>query len=183
MVDIKSKFSKIFELKDSLLQVLSAKKKIVIIAGIAVLVLSLGLGGAWFFFFSSPATEEATAESVAVTVETADGTVPAQEEIIFKDIVELEPFERLELKTGSMMKLVNINIALELTDHRYRKQIFSMQERIRKIVIAQVEEAGWLELRNPEGKILLKYSMLKRINAIFPQATVRNIYFTTFIMH
>ena len=57
-----------------------------------------------------------------------------------------------------------------------------MEGRIREIITNQLEEMMWLELRNPEGKIILKYNLLKRMNAIFPKLTVRNIYFTYFIM-
>jgi flagellar FliL protein len=57
-----------------------------------------------------------------------------------------------------------------------------MEDRIRTIVTQQVGTMTWLELRNPEGKIMLKYNLLKRINAVFPKPMVHNIYFTTFIM-
>ncbi len=102
--------------------------------------------------------------------------------MVFEDIIELEPFERIRLKSSSTMSLISMNLSLELIDHQYRKQVFSMEERIRKIITGQVEEMTWLELRNPEGKIMLKYNLLKRINSIFPKAMVRNIYFTNFIM-
>ncbi len=80
------------------------------------------------------------------------------------------------------MGLINLDISLELMDHRYRKQVVSMQDRIRKIIMGQVREMRWLELRAPEGKIQLKYELLKRINSIFPKVMVRNIYFTNLIM-
>ncbi|MBU3953420.1 MAG: flagellar basal body-associated FliL family protein [Proteobacteria bacterium] len=57
-----------------------------------------------------------------------------------------------------------------------------MQEKIRKIIMGQVREMGWLELRNPEGKLQLKYDLLGRINALFPRVMVRDVYFTNLIM-
>jgi flagellar FliL protein len=80
------------------------------------------------------------------------------------------------------MGLISMNLSLELTDPKYKKQIYTMEGRIREIITSQLEGMTWLELRNPEGKIILKYNLLKRINPIFPKLTVRNIYFTYFIM-
>jgi len=57
-----------------------------------------------------------------------------------------------------------------------------VEDKIRQIVTTQAEGMSWLELRNPEGKIMLKYDLLKRINSIFPETVVRNIYYTNFLM-
>ena len=159
-------------------KIFKSKKAIIIIAVSFVLLIGIG-AGAWFFFFKS-SPEDEQAEIAAQTM--AEEAAAREQEIIFEDIVELEPFERIPLKSNSTMKLVSINLSLELTDQRYRKQIFTMEGRIREIITSQLQEMTWLELRKPEGKITLKYSLLKRINAIFPKLTVRNIYFTYFIM-
>ena len=135
--------------------------------------------GAWFFFFKAGPKEE---QAIIVVEKRIEEIAAKEQEIIFEDIVELEPFERIPLKSSSTMGLISMNLSLELTDPRYKKQIFTMEGRIREIITNQLEEMMWLELRNPEGKIILKYNLLKRINAIFPKLTVRNIYFTYFIM-
>ena len=138
--------------------------------------------GVWFFFFRGSPEEASLSNGRSATEEKAPGESDQIAEIIFEDIIELEPFERIRLKTNSAMGLVSLNISLELSDHRYRKQVYSMEDRIRKIIIGQVREMRWLELRNPEGKIHLKYELLKRLNSIFPKVMVRNIYFTNLIM-
>jgi flagellar FliL protein len=158
--------------------IFKSKKSIIIIAVSFVLLIDLG-AGAWFFFFKAVPEEEQAITVVEKKIEKAE---TQEREIIFNDIVELEPFERIPLKSSSTMGLVSMNLSLELTDPRYKKQIFTMEGRIREIITSQLEEMMWLELRNPEGKITLKYNLLKRINAIFPKLTVRNIYFTYFIM-
>lgn len=155
-----------------------SKKAIIISAACLVLVIA-ALAAVWFFFLRSDPKE--VQEQAAREKELA--AIEAQEkEIVFKDIVELALFERIPLKTGSAMPLVTIKVALELTDQRYRKQIFTMEERLRRIVESQVKEMTWLELRNPEGKLILKYDLIKRINSLFPQVIVRNVYFTYLIM-
>ena len=158
-------------------KMLGSKKAIIITAG-SIVFLILAVLALWFFVF------RADPEPPVPDPQTAQGEIQpeAEKEVVFEDIVELEPFERLRLKASSTMGTVSLVISLELTDARYRKTIYSMEDRIRKIVEQQLRSATWLELRNPEGKILLKYNLIKRINAVFPKTTVRNVYFTEFIM-
>lgn len=168
-------------------RLLGSKKRLLLILGIGGVLMGI-LAGGWIFFRGSP--EQATlanGESVmeenrAYSGSGESGQAAQIEEIVFEDIVVLEPFERIPLKTNSAMGLISLDISLELMDHRYRKQVYAMQDRIRKIIMGQVREMRWLELRAPEGKIQLKYELLKRINSIFPKVVVRNLYFTNLIM-
>jgi flagellar FliL protein len=164
---------------------LGSKKQLFLILVIGGVLMGM-LAGSWFFFFRGSPEEQTLANGPSVTQENqspVESGQPGQiEEIVFEDIVVLDPFERIPLKTNSAMGLISLDISLELMDHRYRKQIVSMQDRIRKIIMGQVREMRWLELRAPEGKIQLKYELLKRINSIFPKVMVRNIYFTNLIM-
>ena len=161
-------FKKIFKLKRS----------IIIIAVSFVLLIYFG-AGVWFFFFKVNPEE---GKAIIAVEKRLEETAAREQEIVFEDIVELEPFERIPLKASSTMGLISMNLSLELTDQRYKEQILTMEGSIREIITSQLEEMMWVELRNPEGKILLKYNLLKRINAIFSKLTVRNIYFTYFIM-
>ncbi|MCP3873489.1 MAG: flagellar basal body-associated FliL family protein [Desulfobacteraceae bacterium] len=171
----------LFKVKAFFSQVLGSKKVIIIIAISLVLFLSLIIISSIFFFKEKPEDGQER-KSTIVTEKDIKSTLEQKDDVIFEDIIDLAPFERIELKTSSTMSLISMNLSLELTDHRFRKQIYTMEDRIRKIIVGQAEEMTWLELRNPEGKIMLKYNLLKRINSIFPKPTVRNIYFTYFIM-
>ncbi len=164
--------------KELLKKILGSTKAIIILAVSIVLVI-LTIFLLWFFVFTD--NEDAVLAPKQDETQTAAQSIE-EKEIVFEDIVELEPFERIPLKTSSTMGRVSLQLSLELVDPRYRKQIYSLEDRIRSIVTQQVGNTTWLELRNPEGKILLKYNLLQRINAIFPNATVRNVYFTFFIM-
>ncbi len=169
-------------------RLLGSKKRLLLILVIGGVLMGI-LAGVWFFFLRGSSEQATLANGTSAmeengpSGESGESGQPVQiEEIVFEDIVELAPFERILLKGNSVMGIINLDISLELMDHRYRKQVVSMQDRIRKIIMGQVREMRWLELRNPEGKIQLKYELLKRINSIFPKVMVRNIYFTNLIM-
>ena len=156
------------------------RRLVIIIAGGLVLILLAG--GLLFFFSGSKDEVSPSPENAAMTDKEIQAALDKKPDIVFEDIVVLEPFERIALKGSSAMKLISIGISLELTDHRYRKTVVTVEDRLRKIVQGQVREMTWLELRNPEGKIRLKYELLQRMNSIFPKVTIRNIYFTNFLM-
>ncbi len=169
--------------KKSLLRKLPRiSKKMLLIGGIALLVLGLIAGAGLFFFWGEDESVVIESKQSQMTGEDIQAALEKTTEIVFEDIVVLEPFERIRMKGNSAMGLISLNISLELTDHRYRKQVYTMEDRLRKIVTGQIKEMTWLELRNPEGKIRLKYELLKRMNSIFPKVTIRNIYFTNFLM-
>lgn len=152
-------------------------KKALMITAAGIILLIAGIAGALFFLGSSPETDRNTQGE-----EAAQATAPLTALAVFEDIVALRPFERIRLKDGSSMTLISINLSLELTDSRYKQEVHAMEDKIRQIVTTRVEEMSWLELRNPEGKIMLKYDLLKRINSIFSETVVRNIYYTNFLM-
>lgn len=161
----------------ALKKVLVNKKRLIIILG-AALVILLIIAGIAVFLFSGPSEEEAvTAGQPAVSENAGSNQEPA-----FQDIVTFEAFERLPLKNGSAKEFISLSLSLELMDRRFQMQVYSVEDRIRRIVQNQVRELTWLELRSPEGKIRLKYDLLKSINALFPKAMVRDVYFTNFIM-
>ncbi len=163
-------------------QIKSSKKLLIIVISIFVLVILLTITTWWLFFKSSSDVESEVGQGTISSEQDIKDTLAQTDEVIFEDIIDFEPFERLPLKTSSTMGSCSINISIELTDHRLRKQVYGMEDRIRDIVIGQIAEMTWLELRNSEGKIMLKYNLLKRINSIFPKPTIRNVYFTYFIM-
>ncbi len=163
-------------------KILGNKKRLIMIAAGFGLVIIVALV-AWIFFFSGPdEAENIPIEGPAVTQKGIQSGLEQNAEMIFEDIVVLDPFERIPLKGKSAMGTISLTILLELTEHQYRKQVYTMEDRIRNIISGQIREMTWLELRNPEGKIKLKYELLKRMNSIFPKVTVRHIYFTNFIM-
>ncbi len=161
---------------------ISVSKKTMIIIAASFFMLIILITGAVVFFSKTVSEDDLGVQHSIDTNDNMQTPAIPETEIIFKDIIDFEPFEFVRLKQGSKMESVSVTLSLELTDHRLRKQIYTMEDEIRDVITDQIEKMGWLELRNPGGKIMLKYNMLKRINSIFPKAAVRNIYFTYFIM-
>nr|NJM03144.1 hypothetical protein [Desulfobacula sp.] len=154
-------------------------KKAVMIT-VACLILFTGLIAGGLVFFGPNKDQEAARP--AAGDESANGATHLIEEAVFEDIVALAPFERIRLKEGPGMKLISLNLSLELSAGRYKQVVHAEEEKIRQIVAEQAERMSWLELRNPEGKIMFKYELLKRMNSIFSEVMIRNIYFTYFVM-
>lgn len=163
------------------------KKKQILIF-LALLFLAGTLAGIGVFLLKKEAPEEPIAGTSSTSQEGTSASSQKSDEsdikqaIVFEDIVALAPFERIRLNETSDMKLLSLDISLEIADPRYRQQVASMENRIREIVQDQIKEKSWLELRNAEGKIQLKYELLAQINAVFSQVMVRNLYFTNFLM-
>jgi len=165
-------------------KLLSGKKKLIIILLLFLLLLG-GIGTGVFFFLFSDKEEEIHEQPVGedvVTEESIQAALEDQGKAIFEDIVQLEPFEQIFLKQDSNMPYISLGIALEMMEPGFRRQVYTMEPRIRKIIETQVRQMRWMELRSPKGKLKLKFALLNRINQIFPKVAIRHIYFTNFIM-
>lgn len=168
--------------KSRLKKMVAGKKKLLLIL-LILLILAGSAGGAWFFFFGQDSESVPdTPADTPLTEEEIQAALESPAEPIFEDIIVLAPFERIQLKGTSAMGRISLDISLELIDENDRRLFYPMEERVRKIVEGQVRELTWLELRTPEGKIRLKYDLLKRVNSIFNKPMIRNLYFTNFIM-
>ncbi len=165
-------------------RLLSGKKKLIIILLLLLLLLG-GMGAGVFFFLFSGKEKEIPEQPVAkdvVTEESIQAALKDQSKAIFEDIVQLEPFEQIFLKQDSNMHYISLGIALEMMEPGFRRQVYTMEPRIRKIIESQMRQMRWMELRSPQGKLKLKFALLNRINQIFPKVAIRHIYFTNFIM-
>jgi len=105
-----------------------------------------------------------------------------QKEPVFEDVVSLAPFEGLALKKSGNFGFIDINIDLELVSADMREKIEADQYRIRQIIEYETGKMTWLELRNPEGKLKLKFRLINSINSAVSGARIRNLYFTHFTM-
>lgn len=165
-------------------RLLSGKKKLIIILLLFTLLLG-GIGAGVFFFMFAGKEEDLAEQPIAedvVTEESIQAALEDQSKVIFEDIVQLEPFEQIFLKQNSKMQYISLGIALEMIDPGFRRQLYTMEPRIRKIIESQMRQMEWMELRNPQGKLKLKFALINRINQIFPKVAIRHIYFTNFIM-
>jgi len=177
------------KIKGIVKKLFGSKKAILITTASTVLFISLGAAGVFFFAKSPEEVPEKVPEKVKDTQEkpvkeeeVKKAAPPLIAEVVFEDMIVLKSFDRIPLKEGSGMKVISMNLSLELSDTRYKKEVHAMEDKIRQIITEQVEGMTGLELRNPEGKIMLKYELLKQMNSIFSEVMIRNIYFTNFLM-
>lgn len=173
------------KIKGIVKKLFGSKKAILITTASTVLFISLGAAGVFFFAKSPeevPEKVKDTQEKPVKEEEVKKAAPPLIAEVVFEDMIVLKSFDRIPLKEGSGMKVISMNLSLELSDTRYKKEVHAMEDKIRQIITEQVEGMTGLELRNPEGKIMLKYELLKQMNSIFSEVMIRNIYFTNFLM-
>ena len=165
-MDIKGLFGKFFKK-------FSKKKIIIIIISIIVFIVLLAFG-LMFFLKSdkdeSAANKESKAEKIQVN------------QISYDNIIVLKPFTWIALKNNSYMKTVSLGIALELMSKDKVEIVEAERNRIRNVVRSVTAEMRWIELRSSEGKIKFKYILIKKLNLLFPDIVIRNLYLTHFIM-
>lgn len=169
--------------KEFIGKLLSEKKKLIILLILALFLL-IGIVAGVFLFLSGgkeKVPEQPAGEDV-VTKESIQAALEDQSKAIFEDIVQLEPFEQISLRHDSNMHYISLGIALEMLEPGFRRQVYTMEPRIRKIIETQMRQMRWMELRTPQGKLRLKFTLLNQINQIFPKIAIRHIYFTNFIM-
>jgi len=152
----------------------------VVAALILMVVLLAGAGGGWYFFLKDKNSVKKPV--VPPPVKAMDKPPEVDRAKVFPDQVFLEPFQRLELKPSGNIKLITLDIALELLDLEMKQDVEKNQLAIRKIIEDEVRKTTWLVLRTPEGKLQLKLELVKKINQILTRAKIRDLYFINLIM-
>ena len=170
-VDIKGLFkglpAKIFK------KGLFKKKKIIIVISVAVFIVLLVI--VFFLFFRSDG-EDSTADNDSGLENIHINKVD------YDNIIVLKPFTWIALKDNSYMGKVSIGIALELISEDMVDLVETHRDDIRAFVRDSAAEMRWIEMRSPEGKLKFKYMLIKKINSLFPDIVIRNLYLTHFIM-
>ncbi len=146
-------------------------KKIIVIAAMVFIILSIAIIVVIFFLKSD---DNADVDSQPDVIKFT--------KVDYKNILTLKPFIWIALNKDSYMHKVSIDITLELVSNDKIKIVTARQSDIRNIVRKIAGEMRWMELRNPEGKIKFKYILIRKINSLFPDIIVRNLYLTHFIM-
>jgi len=173
-VDIKGLFKKMSgKLPGKALKKRLSKK--IIIFSIAGLILIVLIAAALIFFLKSDGDGNSNGKSVEVENNQVN-------QVDYDNIVVLKSFVWIALKEKSHMGKISMNISLELVSKDQVPLVESKRENIRSFVRNLAMEMRWIELRTPEGKLKLKYTLINKINSLFPDVVVRNLYLTHFIM-
>ncbi len=155
------------------------KPKIIIIGAAAVILVAVIAAAGWFFFLKG---EESDTPQDGSDGSPAGQAVEAALEPAFEEIVTFYPFDRIPLKKSGNISSISMGIDLELFNPEMREAVEAEQYSLRQIIEAETEKMTWIELRNPEGKLKLKFALIRRINSELSESKIRDLYFTHFIM-
>ncbi len=164
------------------------KKKLILFAGIALIV----LGGAAFYFFGMSGEEpelppeEVTEESPAEGegVEEDDLEVPAVQKV---NIYKLSPFF-IPLRDGNREtgEFVKITPSLQLSNNQLVNEIVKVLPLIRKSIYALLKKKKPSDFKKPQGQIeeRLKKEILTSANTLLISGTgtITDVFFTEFII-
>ncbi len=171
--------------KKSMLKRLLTLKMIIIYCVVLLLVAGCLFAG-WFFFLKGndkAAVEKA--KQAAQKNQAGKQHAEKKKKPRFKDVVELAPFVKIKLQPSGKFSSITMYIALKLANSNMRKSIVTEKKRIRRIIIRETGKMTWLVLRNPQGKLRLKYRLIASINSLLEKSSgsrIKNLYFTHFIM-
>ena len=170
---------------ETLRSVFQTKKKIVAISGAAVASVLVTLLCIWavLMVFSDDSIQKTGAVKESGR-QTEQGSVNSgQIEVkVSSNIVVLDPFEKIPLKNSKTMGYLNVHIAIELADTGFSDLLNRDLYEVRQVIEETAGEMSWFQLRSPEGKINLKYKLIKKINSLYTGTVVQNLYFTSFLM-
>ncbi len=160
--------------------------KFIIIFFVVLLIAGGAVFSGWFFFLKDKPSEtgEVTPDSAQDNpIEQKEGEDVIPPEPDFPDIVDLEPFEKIRIMKSEYLNYITLKLSMELVKPELRQAFETNIELIRQTVEDEMTTMTWSMLRVPEGKLRLKYILIKKINSVLSSAMIRNVYFTEFILH
>ena len=175
------------EITDSLRAVFQTKKKIVLISialAAGVLVTLICIWAVLMLFRDEPAQKNASVNGSERQMQTgaADSDSGPVAGKVQSNIFVLDPFEKIPLKNSKTMGYLNLHIAIDLADPGFSDLLNRDLYEVRQVIEETAGEMSWFQLRSPEGKINLKYNLIKKINSLYTGTVVQNLYFTSFLM-
>ena len=173
------------EMADSLRAVFQTKKKLVLIsiavaAGVLVPLICIWAG--LLIFSDEPAQKNAAVNESARQMQTGGADSGEVAGKVQSNIVVLDPFEKIPLKNSKTMGYLNVHIVIELADPGFSDLLNRDLYEVRQVIEKTAGEMSWFQLRSPEGKINLKYNLIRKINSLYTGTVVQNLYFTSFLM-
>lgn len=152
-----------------------------IIVGVVALLIGAGGMFAVSALKSDPepaedATEESTGEAAEGEEEVAESDEPFAERV-----VALEPFV-INLGDDGRPRYLKLTINLEAIRAADKESIEGQIPKIRDAVIVLLSSRRLSDLREFEGKALLKEEVLQRVNDTFDEAPIQSVLFTEFVV-
>ena len=152
----------------------SGKKWIII--GIVVLVLGSGGYAAWDLLLA----EKLLGKDNAETAETEQGTAEAEDKK-FGSTYEMEPFI-VNLLGREGKRYLKTTIELEVENDDIKTELAQRNPQLRDAILLLLTSKSFEDICRPEGKLRLKNELIARINHSLPDAGIRTLYFTEFVV-
>ncbi len=144
------------------------KKKLIIFLIIGLVLLGGIGGGAYFFLFakSPPPEEEAP---------------PEPKEPAVGPFLQLDPFI-VNLADPTGQRYLRAKITLEFYNDEAYQQANERIPQINDAIIMVLSSKTVEEVLSPEGKMELRMELLRKLNELLGPHSVKNIYFTQFVV-
>ncbi len=155
------------------------KKPMLLFIIIGVVVLALCGGGAYFFLFSGPSDEE-----IAKEIEQEQGEVarPVKKEVPKVGVMyPMDPFV-VNLADPKARHFVKATIILELANDDVKEEADKLLPKIRNDIILLLSSQTLEDVITMEGKIRLRDAIMARVTRILGEDSVRNVYFSSFVV-
>ncbi len=145
---------------------------IIIIMGVVI-----GIGGALAFIMLK-SKGDAPAQQPAAGVERKEEKKTDTHQI--GPIMMLDPF--IVNLSGSGLNYLKLQMGLELNNPEVEKEITTKKPQIQDTIILLLSTKSFDDISTGQGKLVLKDELITRLNNILRTGSIRNIYFTSFIV-
>ncbi|MFB6261741.1 MAG: flagellar basal body-associated protein FliL [Thiohalorhabdaceae bacterium] len=149
-------------------------KQILIMGAVLVLALVIGAAGAFWFLGGNTADSGQASAS-------AGSSDPSEQSQEMGKLYELDEFV-VNLARSSRTRYLKTTIQLELEDKSLVKTIEKRKPQIRDALIILLSNQSVDGLEQMEGKYELKRQVVARLNSLLGDDSVRNVYFTEFVI-
>lgn len=142
---------------------------------VAVFLLMMGMMGAGFFILwskmdTSSQQEEIEQEGVEEVLENSIGPLFSLKTFI------------VNLADHGGKRYLRISMDLELTDDEIREELEKRLPQIRDNIFTLIPSKTFTELNCAEGKTVLRDEIIARLNDMMMKDSIKNIYFTEFVI-
>ncbi len=147
-----------------------------IIIFISVLVFFLGLAGGGYFVWS-----KYVAPAIGLSGETSKAVKKAEPKDEIGTMFPMETFI-VNLADSSGKRFLKTTMELELSDEELAEEIKARLPQIKDSILLLLSDKNFDDIYKVHGKIKLREEIVIRINTFLKHGTIRNVYFTEFVI-
>jgi flagellar FliL protein len=151
-----------------------SKKAIIILASAAFVFLAL-VGGGFFMMWMKIASLMPPEEVVEAVQEEEEQVVTVGE------MFPLETFV-VNLADANGKRYLRATMQLELAPEEHRETFEQRLPQIRDVVLTILPTKEFQDIRTVDGKMALRTEIIEKINELFENTCVSNLYFTEFVI-